>query len=98
MPSSTAVIKYSTAQYTTLQSCIGTHINRYRIFPYVLYSRVQVQNGLLTAFRNSAEICQVMIKSEQLKDAIQELNDVAGAATVRVKVHSAKGMMVRYTI
>ena len=60
-----------------------------------MHSRVQVQNGLLTAFRNSAEICQVMMKSEQLKDAIQELNDVAGAATVRVKVDSVKGMMVR---
>lgn len=37
-----------------------------------------------------------MIKSEQLKDAIQELNDVAGAAAVCVKVDSIKGMMVRY--
>ena len=55
----------------------------------------KVQNGLLTAFRDSAEICQVMIKSEQLKDAIQELNDVAGAAAVCVKIDSIKGMMVR---
>ena len=55
----------------------------------------KVQNGLLTAFRDSAEICQVMIKSEQLKDAIQELNDVAGAAAVCVKVDSIKGLMVR---
>jgi hypothetical protein len=33
--SSIAVIKYSTAQYTTLQSSIGTHINRYRTLPYI---------------------------------------------------------------
>ena len=36
-----------------------------------------------------------MIKSEFLRDAIQELNDVSGAVSVRIKLEKSKGMMVR---
>jgi hypothetical protein len=43
-------------------------------------------------------MCQVIVKSEQLKDAIQELNDVSGAVAVRVKLNTKDGMMVCHQI
>ena len=54
----------------------------------------QIQNGLFTAFRNSAETCQVIVKSDLLKDAILELNEVTGAVAVCVALDKNKGMMV----
>ena len=43
-------------------------------------------------------MCQVIVKSELLKDAIQELNDVSGAAAVRVKLNTRDGMMVDHPV
>jgi hypothetical protein len=53
---------------------------------------------LVAAFRNSEQMCQVIVKSELLKDAIQELNDVSGAAAVRVKLNTKDGMMVDHPV
>lgn len=59
------------------------------------YNVIKEQNGLLTSFRNGAELCQVIVKSEQLKDAIQELTDVTGAVAVCVQLQASDGMLVR---
>ena len=60
----------------------------------LIKKQFQIQNGLFDAFQNSPEVCQVMIMSEFLRDAIQELNDVNGAVAVCVRLEKSKGMMV----
>jgi adenine deaminase len=47
---------------------------------------------LFTAFRDSDEVCQIIVKAEALKDAVQELNDVSGAVSVCVDLKTVQGM------
>ena len=93
--------------YQTTLSCqsdirgglsLATHHNAIIFYHIILYYIMKEQNGLLTSFRNGAELCQVIIKSEQLKDAIQELTDVTGAVAVSVQLEASDGMLVQIHI
>ena len=53
---------------------------------------VEMDCGLFTSFRNSAEQCQIVIKSEHLQEAVKELNEVAGAASVSFEVNAVSGI------
>ena len=53
---------------------------------------LEVDSALFTSFRNCAEQCQLVVKSEHLREAIHELNDVVGASSVCVEVNASFGM------
>ena len=51
----------------------------------------EVHRGLFSAFRNAQEEAQMILKSEVLKEGIQELAEIAGATTVKLEVRSGDG-------
>jgi hypothetical protein len=53
---------------------------------------LEIEYGLFTSFRNSAEQCQIVMKSDLLREAMQELNDVIGATSVCMEVKSSSGV------
>jgi hypothetical protein len=49
--------------------------------------------GLVTAFRNSAEQSQLIVKAEPLRDVITELGEVSGVKEVKIQVSKHPEMM-----
>lgn len=62
---------------------------------YVDEENDDIYSGLVTAFRNSAEQCQLIVKAEPLRDVITELGEVSGVKDIKVQVTNKHPEMMK---